>query len=427
MKHAVIDQALFDRTVNAIPEDALTGLRSRAASGFAKSGFPTPGDEDWKYTNLTPAVSLSNDWLSSVGESPDFRSAAGLDAVKKIDAYWVVIENGQITLDSQMFPDNLSATLMSEGFSDGDIAADDAMTRFNAALLRDAVKITVAANTTLDRPIGILIRDEAAKKSLVTQSRVVINIQENANAKFIEAHVSAGAGEHFANNVVQMNIEAGANASYVRLQNRARHHIQTNKLSASIAEGAVLNHCAFDIGGLLVRNDLIIDLHGKASAVTMSGLYLAGDEQHIDNHTRVDHQVGPSTSREEYRGILNRKSRCVFNGKAIVHKGADGTDAQQSNHNLLLSGDAEIDTKPELEIYADDVKCSHGATVGQLDESAIFYLRSRGLTKDAATQLMTRAFAQAVIGMNPVAEAQDFVSAAIDARLDSLISDAHHE
>ena len=427
MKHAVIDQSAFEKTVNALPDDALSGLRSRAASEFAKSGFPTPGDEDWKYTNLMPAVALSNAWMTGAGQFPDFTSANDVDIVGNIDAYWVVIENGQIKLDTQTFPDNVTVSLMSAAFSDGDISADDAMTRFNAALLTDAIKITIETNTTLDKPVGILINDEAPQNSLVTQSRVVINIQDNANAKFIEAHVSAGAGEHFANNVVQLNIEAGGIVSYSRLQIRARHHIQTNKLSASIADGACLNHCAFDIGGSLVRNDVSVDLHGRGSSVTMNGLYLAGDRQHIDNHTRVDHRVGPSESREEYRGILNRKSRCVFNGKAVVHKGADGADAQQANHNLLLSGDAEIDTKPELEIYADDVKCSHGATVGQLDESAMFYIRSRGLGKDAAMQLMTRAFAQEVIGMNPVAEAQDFISAAIDARLDSLIRDTHDE
>ena len=153
----------------------------------------------------------------------------------------------------------------------------------------------------------------------------------------------------------------------------------------------------------------------------LHGLYLAGDGQHIDNHTKVHHRVGPTKSDEEYRGILNRKSRCVFNGKAIVHKGADGTDAQQSNHNLLLSGDAEIDTKPELQIYADDVKCSHGATVGELDAAALFYLRTRGIELDAAKHLLTRAFASGVLGMMTVPAMLEYVNAAVDARLDTLV------
>ena len=152
-----------------------------------------------------------------------------------------------------------------------------------------------------------------------------------------------------------------------------------------------------------------------------AGLYLAGDGQHVDNHTRVDHRVGPATSRQEYRGILNGKCRCVWNGKAIVHEGADGTDADQTNHNLLLSAQAEIDAKPELEIYTDDVKCSHGTTVGQLDETALFYLRTRGLDRQHATEVMTHAFAAGLVSRIPVAAAQEPASRLMERRLGELI------
>jgi Fe-S cluster assembly protein SufD len=154
--------------------------------------------------------------------------------------------------------------------------------------------------------------------------------------------------------------------------------------------------------------------------VELYGLYLASGRQHIDNHTRVHHRVGPATSTEEYRGILSDRSRCVFNGKAIVHRGADGTDARQANHNLLLSDKAEIDTKPELEIYADDVKCSHGATVGQLDKTALFYLRSRGLDRDEAAQVLTRAFAATIIGKATVQAVRNHAETLIDRRLQTL-------
>ena len=155
--------------------------------------------------------------------------------------------------------------------------------------------------------------------------------------------------------------------------------------------------------------------------MAFDGLYLAGDGQHIDNHTRVDHRVGPATSRQEYRGILNGKCRCVWNGKAIVHEGADGTDADQANHNLLLSAKAEIDAKPELEIYTDDVKCSHGTTVGQLDDDALFYLRSRGLDKQRATQVLTYAFAAGLVSHIPVENAREAVNALVESRLGELI------
>jgi Fe-S cluster assembly protein SufD len=166
-----------------------------------------------------------------------------------------------------------------------------------------------------------------------------------------------------------------------------------------------------------------VEIAGPGAAANLHGLYLATDEQHIDNHVAVTHGVGPATSSQDYRGILSGHSRCIFNGKAVVLAGADGTDANQSNHNLLLSERAEIDTKPELEIYADDVKCSHGATVGQLDESALFYMRSRGLAEEDAKRALTRAFASGKLGALAIDECHDYISDAIDRRLNELISE----
>jgi Fe-S cluster assembly protein SufD len=171
----------------------------------------------------------------------------------------------------------------------------------------------------------------------------------------------------------------------------------------------------------LIRNDIDVAIREPGAAVELLGLYLASGRQHIDNHTRVDHCVGPATSAEEYRGILTDRARCVFNGKAIVHTGADGTDARQSNHNLLLSDKAEIDTKPELEIYADDVKCSHGATVGQLDTDALFYLRSRGLDENEAARALTRAFAATIVERVDMADVRPYLEAIVDRKLQALI------
>ena len=368
MKSAAINQALFEEAVNAMPPDALSDLRRSAATLFAQSGFPTLRDEDWRYTNLSHAVELSNTWLAAVaGQTPQHASqdAAILLAV---DAYWIPINNGIVDFASANMPDGVTLTPLSATPDPGGIAVDDAMSQLNMALLTDGLRVTVAAGVKLDKPIGLLHQDKAADGPVFVQTRIVVDIQEGAAASFVEAHSSSGAGEHFANCVVQLDLAARATVDYVRIQERARNHIQTAKLVANLADGAEFRHCGFDLGGTLTRNEIIAKLQGPNSGVVLNGLYLAGDQQHIDNHTRVDHEVGPTFSSEEYRGILNRKSRCVWNGKAIVHKGADGADANQSNHNLLLSGDAEIDTKPELEIYADDVKCSHGATVGQLDD-----------------------------------------------------------
>lgn len=425
MKNDVLDQALFDTAVNAMPQDDLSGIRRTAAAQFSRTGFPTLRDEDWRYTDISSAIALSNRWFATNSNSTSGFIAADANILTSIDAHWIVIRNGIIDLEKASLPasvsiERLSVSTNNETSETPAMAIDDAMTQLNAALLIDGLSISVASGITLVKPIGFLIVDDSADSARVVQTRIIINMQPQSAAKFIEAHASAGSNQAYANSVVQLDLAKHSNVDYLRVQQRDRQHFQTGKLTACIADDAELRHSAFDLGGSLIRNELIVRLEGRNASVQLSGLYLAGNLQHIDNHTRVDHLVGPSRSTEEYRGILNRKSRCVFNGKAIVHKGADGTDAQQSNHNLLLSGDAEIDTKPELEIYADDVKCAHGATVGQLDEAALFYLRSRGLDKNTATQLLTRAFASEVLNMMTIPEAAEYLSAALDERLDTL-------
>jgi Fe-S cluster assembly protein SufD len=424
MTSTAFDQALFGEAVSAMPSDLLSGLREKAAARFTESGFPTTRQEDWRYTNLARAISLSNDWLVSADTAAHSPTGQAKDIQSAIDAHWILIQNGNIAFDANAFPSGVSVVLLSDNDAASGIekvAIDNPLSQLNAALLIDGLKVSIAPGTAVDKPIGILVDDLTGDDAVAAQSRVLIDIQEGASAEFVEAHFSSGNGEHFANNVFQIDLERNTSVDYVRIQQRARHHINTNSLNVDLAESADFRHCAFDFGGSLVRNDITARLHGRNSRVALNGLYLAGDQQHIDNHTRVDHLVGPSNSDEEYRGILNRNSRCVFNGKAIVHRGADETDANQANHNLLLSEDAEIDTKPELEIYADEVKCSHGATVGQLDEAALFYLRSRGLDIGEATRLITRAFAAKVLSLLTVDAANEYVAKALDEKLDSLI------
>jgi len=289
--------------------------------------------------------------------------------------------------------------------------------------LRDLLHITIGAECSLDKPVGLLLIDDADSAATLSQARAIVEVAPNARAEFIEYHASLGANSHFANVVTELRLAPGAAVDYVRIQNRDSAHYQVGRTIAELGRDTTLRHAAFDLGGALVRNDLSIDIAHPGACVELYGLYLASGRQHIDNHTRVDHRVGPATSSEEYRGILSDRARCVFNGKAIVHKGADGTDARQANHNLLLSSRAEVDTKPELEIYADDVKCSHGATVGQLDKNALFYLRSRGLDREDAAKMLTRAFAATIVALSPVRNAQSHIEALIDERLQVIVGE----
>ena len=427
MTAIALQQDLLEAAVTALPADELTVVREAAVVRFAANGFPTTKHEDWKYTNLSAAADLSNAWLHGrlSGRRSDFDSvAAGMCG--QIDAHWITIANGIVDPDSLKFLQSLAGngitiTRLADGVNEGSIALDDPMSAFNAALLQDGLHIKAAKGCALDRPIGLLLIDDGT--SAVTQTRVLIDVGENVKLQVVECPLSAGDDLQFSNSVTQAALSDNAELDFVRLQQRSKSHMSVNKFAAQLERNTILNYNNFDFGGELARNDIVANIVGAGASVCLRGLYLAAGQQHIDNHTRVDHRVGPATSIEEYRGILNGSARCVFNGKVIVHVGADGTDANQSNHNLLLSEKAEIDTKPELEIYADDVKCSHGATVGQLDKSALFYLRTRGLDKDQATQALTRAFAATILGKLAIEECRDYLASALEKQLDALIDE----
>ena len=421
MKAGSLNYDVLKDVVRQLPDNGLSAVREAALLHFGEHGLPTLRDEDWKYTDLAPLIDISNRWLGAGGQQRQVSAEReSIEAItRSIDANWIVIANGHI--DQQAFETVLSDAISVSRISDApsQVTLSRPLSDLNAALLQDGLRIQVSACE--DKPIGILIFDGPDADVGVTQNRIEIDVAPGGAADFIEYHVSRGDGDHYANSVLTMTIGDDATVNHVRIQDRALHHVQTSRTSVFPGRNAVLRMSGFDLGGRLIRNDVEIDLNSPGAEVTFDGLYLAGDGQHIDNHTRVDHRVGPATSSQEYRGILNGKCRCVWNGKAIVHKGADGTDAQQANHNLLMSEKAEIDAKPELEIYAEDVKCAHGTTVGQLDETALFYLRSRGLDKRHATQVLTHAFAADLVRRLPVKAAMDGISSIVEARLAELI------
>ena len=421
MKTPLLSIDALRDAVARLPDDRLAPMRRDALEQLGATGLPTPRDEDWKYTDLASIIGLSNRWLASPDEETAGPEICGLiDAVRsQVDALWLVVSNGRV--DAASLAACRDAGVAVSLLSDSEIALDSSLplTQLNTALLRDGLALRI--DTGLRRPLGLLIADESAAGGSVSQARVEINMAPNSRADFIEYHVSAGNAGHYANCVVNLAVGAGAEANYVRLQNRHRAHAQTSRLNVRLDRDSRFNHCALDLGGAFVRNDLNLSIDGPGCAAAFDGLYLGGGDQHIDNHTRVDHRVGPAESRQEYRGIASGNARVVWNGKAIVHDGADGTDAAQANHNLLLSERAEVDAKPELEIYADDVKCSHGTTVGQLDETSLYYLRTRGLDRQFAQQVLTRAFAQAIIGRVPVDAVQANLAVLIEARLEQLL------
>lgn len=429
-----LDKELFAAAVNAMPADGLSASRRQAALRFADSGFPTMKDENWKYTNLSGAIDISNQWLRNrSGESAEAKAGTAdsellASFTDQIDAHWLIIRNGRIDVDAltRIAEDTAAGVkLVQLSISDQKIGLHvaDPLSALNAALLQDGLHIQVTESFSLDKPIGILQLDDPSQQT--TQVRIVIDMAASSAIDVVECNLSQTAGSQFSNSVTEVNLADGAKLNYTRLQIRSDGHVGVNRMVADLEQNARFAHSAFDFGGSLTRNDVVANIIGVNAEVELAGLYLGSDDQHIDNHTRIEHRVGPAVSHEEYRGILNGRARGVFNGQAVVLEGADGTDASQSNHNLLLSERAEVDTKPELEIYADDVKCSHGATVGQLDEAALFYLRSRGLAADEARHLMTRAFAAAVLDKVTVPGCREFIAAALDRHLSGVLESSH--
>jgi Fe-S cluster assembly protein SufD len=421
MKLATLSSEGLRNAVMRMPVNALSAAREAALANLEKRGLPTVRQEDWKYTDLGTAIDIGNRWLATgtAAALSDKLVKSIASVTRSVDADWLIIANGVI--DTSDFKPSRGIDIERYSESSAPPVTDRPLADLNVALLQDGLRIHVHAAT--EKPLGLLIIDEANSGAALTQANIELSVAPGCDIEIVEYQSSFGRDDSFANSVIALDVGEAARVDYVRIQNRQIGHVLTSRLSVAMGADAHLTMAGFDLGGGLTRNDVEIDLNAMGANVDCNGLYLASDGQHIDNHIRIDHRVGPTTSSQEFRGILNGRCRCVWNGKAIVHKGADGTNAQQSNHNLLLSDHAEIDAKPELEIYADDVKCSHGTTVGQLDDTALFYLRSRGLDRREATKVLTRAFAADLVGRTPVGAAKSAVAAMVESRLADLTLD----
>lgn len=383
--------------------------RESAIRRFSDVGFPTPRNEAWKYTRVTPiekrrfappeaAPSVSpadverfqlaatdchrlvfvdgqySEPLSSPGEFPDGVVIERLaDAIKR-------------------FPEELKSLLdAAESKNAGCFGA------LNAAFMRDGAVIQLGKDAVVVDPIHLMFLASGKQNDIVSHPRIVILAERGSHAAIVESYVSLDESVYFNNVRTDIRIGTSACIEHYKLQQESRKAFHVADLRVHQSTGSAFHSHSISFGGALVRNDIGVALDAENALCTLNGLFLADGRQHVDYHTHIDHLKPACTSKEFYKGILSGRARGVFNGTVYVHPGADKTDAQQTNNNLLLSKDAEIDTKPQLEIYADDVKCSHGATVGQLDEDVLFYLRSRGINESAARGLLVYGFARDVV------------------------------
>jgi Fe-S cluster assembly protein SufD len=400
----------------------LARARTRAFERYAAAGLPTLRDEDWKYTSV---AALEKRAFNFAAGSPGGVDPAQLASLALPGCARLVFVNGRHApalsqlgaLPQGVAVGSLAAALAArperfESWLGG--AAETPGTGFtalNAALWADGACIELAPGTALEAPLQLLFI--TTRGDLAVCPRNLIHLGAGAHAEIVEQHVDIDEAAYFTNAYTEIVLERGATLTHSKLQQESRRAWHIADIRALQGRDSRFTSQSFALGGLLSRCDIATRLDAEGCEATLLGLYLADGRQHMDHHTRIDHARPHGTSRQLYKGMLDGAARAVFNGKVIVHPDAQGSDAQQSNRNLLLSPQAEVDTKPQLEIYADDVKCSHGATVGQLDAEQIFYLRTRGVDEASARALLTFAFAAEVVGKVGLA--------ALRARLEALL------
>ncbi len=402
----------------------LNELRQQAVTQFKNNSLPAKKVEDWKYTSLW---SLSQQLFTHDADTFSL-SIEQCDQLALIEnAYRIVIVDGVFsqklsTIDS--VEDGLNVSPFSASVSSIDQVlgqqvdlAKAGLTALNTMLMNEGVVITVAADVHIEKPIELLVINSGITQNLAIHLRNVIKLEANSKATVIEHYVGLNDESYFTNVVTEVSLAENAELKHYKLQQESDNAFHIATLAAKQATSSQWLTNSISLGGKLVRNDIHSQLLGEQSHVTMDGLYLLNDEQHIDNHTRIDHVVPNTTSEELYKGVLDDNSHAVFNGKVIVHKDAQKTDANQQNKNLLLSRGCEIDSKPEMEIYADDVKCGHGSTVGQIDKDQLFYLTTRGLDEVSARSLLTHAFAVDVLDRIPAEDIRNALSEVIERRL----------
>jgi Fe-S cluster assembly protein SufD len=382
----------------------LRKLREDAFARFCQVGFPTTHDEDWRFTNVSAIAKTPFRLASNAGQIDKNQLEAWLLPVA---ACQIVFVDGHFSRELSSlgnFVEGLHVSSLAEELSTNPSALEphlgrylnterDAFAALNTAFAADGAFVHIRKGTVLEQPIHLLFVSTTADQPIMMHPRNLIVAEEQSQIAIVEDYVSLGSSVAFCNTATELVAAESAVVSHYMLE---REDTQTFNVSTlRIQQGRSSNVATHSVllGGGLVRNNVHPVLAGEGAECLINGLFIGVGSQHLDNYMLVEHASPHCDSRQFYNGILDGRSHGVFHGRIIVHKDAQKTDAKQTNRNLLLSDDAQIDTKPQLEIYADDVKCTHGATIGQIDESALFYLRSRGIDEASARKLLLLAFA----------------------------------
>ena len=394
----------FQKSISASAQpEWLKSIRNRAYKSFTARGLPTVRDEEWKYTKVDEVS--SGKWNNGPNGGSE-RAEFDLELFGVADGLKVVFIDGvlneELTSISDV-PEGIRVLSFAEAAEDEAFRArlttiqDSEMNGFtllNSAFIENGVFVHVAKNIKLEESIQIVF---FSTSETVSFPRILYVGETGSEAEIVEMYTRTNESSNLTNSVAEILLEDNARLKHTRVQRESHSAIHIGTTQTILGRDSVYDNTNINLGGKIARHDANLEFTGEGAEAWVDGLYLIEDGQHTDTHSRIDHKVKNCVSHQTYKGILDGKSRAVFNGKVFVQKDASGTDATQSNKNLLLSNDARVDTKPQLEIFNDDVKCAHGATVGQLEGEELFYLLSRGLNEDLARNLLTYGFAEEII------------------------------
>ncbi len=397
-------------------------IREEAINSFSQLGYPTQQDEDWRFTNLAPISRTSFKMVKNGGpklSSTDIQQFifSGLSCNQ------LVYVNGKYSPELSILKpvkDGIKIKNLSQAIDDErDLIEEhlshyaefnnDAFSALNTAFIEDGAFVFIPHGTILNEPIHLLYISSNNVVPTITNPRNLIIIEDNCQVDIVEHYVSLNDVAYFSNVVTEVVVGENSLLDHYMIERESQKAFNVSTLRVQQKRSSNLTSHSVLLGGSLVRNNVHPVLAGEGCHSLINGLFMSTGRQHMDNFMKVEHASPHCDSRQLYNGILDGKSRGVFHGRIIVHKDAQKTDAKQTNRNLLLSDTAQIDTKPQLEIYADDVKCTHGATIGQIDENAIFYIRSRGLSEESARAMLLYAFTSESLKSMKVEQIRNYV------------------
>lgn len=387
------------------PESPWAELVTEGAGILQKTGLPTNRNEEYKFTLVGKKIeSHIGGEVSHAAKSASVNAETlSKSLIPGLDAHILVINNGILDKDLSSVGDSrISVRAFTEGALPDQLgriakAEKDPFVALNQLGFQDGVSVEIPDHAVIDKPVVLLHFVESNQSGASIHPRVFVKTGKNAEITLIENIIPLNESPYLINGVTEIQLGENSHVHFYKIQDESKQGIEVNNTEVNVPKNATFTSAVLSLQGLMIRNNLTVNLLDSNTEGNMYGLYLLNGGSHVDNHTNVDHTKPHAESNELYKGILADKSRGVFNGKIFVRQDAQKTNAFQQNNNILLSEDAVVNTKPQLEIWADDVKCSHGCTTGQLDEEALFYLRTRGISKDAGKALLLYAFAGEVL------------------------------